>query len=119
MRENRTIEGNLQGPIRPTLRSVVFRAKRLGNHDMEDQSVFHRKPPEVPQPEVPQADLIDLLLNADEPTRRLLIFDALRAGTLRTGEAEEVMAQVMRLERAAAPRDAKLESDPKSHRQAA
>lgn len=81
---------------------------------MEDQSVFHRK-----LPEVPQADLIDLLLNADEPTRRLLVFEALRAGTLRTGEAEEVMAHVIRLERAAGPRDAKLESEPKSDLQAA
>jgi hypothetical protein len=81
---------------------------------MEDRSVFKRK-----LPEVPQADLIDLLLDADEPTRKLLVFEALRAGTLRTSEAEEVMAQVMRLERAAAPRDAKLESDPKSDRQAA
>ena len=70
-------------------------------------------------PEVPQADLIDLLLDADEPTRKLLVFQALQTGTLRKSEAEEVMAQVMRLERAAGPRDAKLESKPKSDLQAA
>jgi hypothetical protein len=114
MCENRTNEEDIGGPTRSTLKLVVFRAKRLGNHSIEDQSVFHRK-----LPEVPQADLIDLLLNADEPTRRLLVFEALRAGTLGTSEAEEVMAQVMRLERAAAPHDAKLESNPKSDRQAA
>ena len=66
-------------------------------------------------PEVPQADLIDLLLDADEPTRKLLVFQALQTGTLRKSEAEEVMAQVMRLERVAAPRDPK----PKSGQQAA
>ena len=81
---------------------------------MEDRSVFHRK-----LPEVPQVDLIDLLLNADEPTRKLLVFQALQTGTLKKSEAEQVMAQVMRLERAAGPRDAKLESKPKSDLQAA
>jgi hypothetical protein len=64
--------------------------------------VFNRK-----MPEVPQADLIDLLLDADEPTRKLLVFQALQAGTLKKSEAEDVMAQVMRLERAAAPRNSK------------
>ena len=62
--------------------------------------MFNRK-----MPEVPQADLIDLLLDADEPTRKLLVFQALQAGTLKKSEAEDVMAQVMRLERAAAPRE--------------
>jgi hypothetical protein len=81
---------------------------------MEDRSVFKRKPPEVPQ-----ADLIGLLLDADEPTRKLLVFQALQTGTLRKSEAEQVMAQVMRLERAAAPWDAKLKAEPKSDQQAA
>jgi len=76
--------------------------------------VFHRK-----LPEVPQADLIDLLLDADEPTRKLLVFTALQAGTLKKSEADQVMAQVMRLERAAGPRDATPEAKPKSGQQAA
>jgi hypothetical protein len=81
---------------------------------MEDRSVFKHK-----LPEVPQADLIDLLLDADEPTRRLLVFRALQAGALKKSEAEQVMAQVMRLERAAGPRDAKIEAKPTSNQQAA
>ena len=76
--------------------------------------MFHRK-----LPEVPQADLIDLLLDADEPTRKLLVFTALQAGTLKKSEADQVMAQVMRLERAAGPRDATPEAKPKSGQQAA
>jgi hypothetical protein len=39
---------------------VVLRAKGLGDHDMDDRSVFKHK-----LPEVPQADLIDLLLDDD------------------------------------------------------
>jgi hypothetical protein len=58
-------------------------------------------------PKVPHADLIDLLLDADEPTRRLLIFQVLQTGDLKKSEAEEVMAQVARLERAAGPRTMK------------
>ena len=54
-------------------------------------------------PEVPHADLIDLLLDSDEPTRKLLIFQALQTGTLRKSEAEELVAQVVRLERVAGP----------------
>lgn len=69
--------------------------------------MFNRKIPEVPQ-----ADLIDLLLDADEPTRKLLVFQALQAGTLKMSEAEDVMAQVLRLERAAAPRDSKPRAKP-------
>ena len=56
--------------------------------------------------EVPNADVIDLLLDADEPTRKLLMFQALQSGTLKKSEAEQVIAQVARLERAAAPRTA-------------
>ena len=54
--------------------------------------------------EVPHADLIDLLLDADEPTRKLLMFEALQSGAIKKSAAEEVMAQVQRLERAAGPR---------------
>jgi hypothetical protein len=54
--------------------------------------------------EVPNADLIDLLLDADEPTRKLLLFQALQSGSVKKSEAEEIIAQVARLERAAAPR---------------
>jgi hypothetical protein len=54
--------------------------------------------------EVPNADLIDLLLDADEPTRKLLIFQALQTGDLKKSEAEKLMAQVVRLERAAVQR---------------
>jgi hypothetical protein len=53
---------------------------------------------------VPHADLIDLLLDADEPTRKLLLFQALQTGQLKKSEAEELIAQVARLERAASPR---------------
>jgi hypothetical protein len=65
----------------------------------EDPKVLTRK-----LPEVPNADLIDLLLDADEPTRKLLLFQALQTGALKKSEAEVVIAQVARLERAAAPR---------------
>jgi hypothetical protein len=64
--------------------------------------VLNRKPPEVPN-----ADLIDLLLDADEPTRKLLLFQALQTGVLKRSEAEVVIAQVARLERAAAPQKGK------------
>ena len=70
-------------------------------------------------PEVPQADLIDLLLDADESTRKLLVFQALQTGTLKKSEAETVMAQVLRLERAAGPREPKTRTAPKSAQQAA
>ena len=55
------------------------------------------------QTEVPNADLIDLLLDADEPTRKLLIFQALQSGDLKKSEAEDLIAQVSRLERVAGP----------------
>lgn len=54
-------------------------------------------------PKVQFADLIDLLLDADEPTRRLLIFQSLQSGALKKSEAEDVIARVARLELAAAP----------------
>lgn len=56
--------------------------------------------------QVPHADLIDLLLDADAPTRKLIIFQALQAGALKKSDAEEVIAQVARLERATAPQPA-------------
>jgi hypothetical protein len=61
--------------------------------------LFHRKPSQIPH-----TDLIDLLLNSDEPTRKLLIFQALQSGALAKSEAEEILATASRLERAAAPR---------------
>jgi hypothetical protein len=48
-----------------------------------------------------RTDLIDLLLDADETTRRLLIFQALQTGALKKSEAEEVVAQIIGIERAA------------------
>jgi hypothetical protein len=61
-------------------------------------------------PEDRLADLIDLLLDADEPTRRLLIFQALQSGAVKKSEAENVIAQVARLERAASPRQGNVTS---------
>ncbi|HJX67579.1 MAG TPA: hypothetical protein VJ258_02505 [Candidatus Limnocylindrales bacterium] len=61
--------------------------------------MFHRKTPQIPH-----TDLIDLLLNSDEPTRKLLIFQALQSGALAKSEAEEILAMASRLERAASPR---------------
>ena len=52
-------------------------------------------------PPVSRADLIDLLLDADELARRLLIFRALQTGALKRREAEEIVAQVIGIERAA------------------
>ena len=62
-------------------------------------------------PQVPHADLIDLLLDADEPTRKLLIFQSLQTGALKKSEAEELIAQVNRLERAAGPRPVTHKAD--------
>ena len=52
--------------------------------------------------EIHRADLIDLLLDADEPTRKLLIYQLLQK--LKKPEVEEMLLQVARLERAASPR---------------
>jgi hypothetical protein len=52
-------------------------------------------------PLLSRTDLIDLLLDADEVTRKLLIFQALQTGALKRSEAEEVVAQVIGIERAA------------------
>jgi hypothetical protein len=48
---------------------------------------------------ISSTDLIDLLLAADECTRKLLIFRALQTGAIKKSEAEEVVAQMMGLER--------------------
>jgi hypothetical protein len=69
--------------------------------------------------QVPHADLIDLLLDADEQTRKLLIFQALQTGSVKKSEAEEIMGQVLRLERAAGPRTAKGKSKAAAEAQAA
>ena len=52
---------------------------------------------------ISRTDLIDLLLDADECTRRLLIFQALQTGAIKKSEAEEAVAQMLGLERAADP----------------
>jgi hypothetical protein len=65
--------------------------------------LFHRKPSQIPHADL-HADLIDLLLDSDEPTRKLLLFQALQSGSLVKSEAEEILAMASRLERAAGPR---------------
>lgn len=52
--------------------------------------------------EVPHADLIDLLLDADEPTRKLLVYQLTQK--FKRPEVEDLLLQVARLERAAGPR---------------
>ena len=64
-----------------------------------EENVFRRKPPVVPH-----TDLIDLLLESDEPTRKQLLVEALQTGSIGQTEADEIMAMARRLERAAAPR---------------
>jgi hypothetical protein len=70
--------------------------------------VLNRKATQVTQ--VPNADLIDLLLDADEATRKLIIFQALQTGAVKKSDAEEVMGQVLRLERAASPSPARAKA---------
>ncbi len=55
--------------------------------------------------------MIDLLLDADELTRRLLIFTALQTGALKKSEAEEVVAQIVWIERAADSFRVKLQAE--------
>ncbi len=71
--------------------------------------MLNRKPSKVPH-----ADLIDLLLDSDEPTRKLLIFQALQTGDLKKSQADELIAQVGRLERAAGPRSIKPLAEPQA-----
>jgi hypothetical protein len=49
------------------------------------------------------ADLIDLLLASDEPTRRQILLQSVESGALSRSEADEVMARAVRLERLAGP----------------
>jgi F420-dependent methylenetetrahydromethanopterin dehydrogenase len=53
---------------------------------------------------IAHADVIDLLLDADETTRKQVMLQVLQSGAVRKSEAEELMAQVLRLERVAGPR---------------
>ena len=69
--------------------------------------VFRRKRSLVQH--VEHADLIDLLLDADEATRRQLMSHGIQNGTLGKSEVDDLMARVARLKRAAGP----LVSEPK------
>jgi hypothetical protein len=64
--------------------------------------LFNRKPPHAEH--VEDADMIDLLLDADEATRRQLVAQAIQSGALTSREADDLMAQTARLQRAAGPR---------------
>ena len=64
--------------------------------------MFNRKHPPVQH--VENSDMIDLLLDADETTRRQLMSQAIQSGALDKSEADDLIAQVSRLERAAGPR---------------
>jgi hypothetical protein len=67
--------------------------------------VFNRKQPQVAPPDdVQHADLIDLLLDADDTRRDMLMLQVLENGQLKRSEADALMAQVLRLERVAGPR---------------
>jgi hypothetical protein len=66
---------------------------------LEGALVFNRK-----QVQFEPSDFIDLLLDADEATRRQLVFQAVQSGTLSRSEADDLMAQTTRLERVAGPR---------------
>jgi hypothetical protein len=59
----------------------------------------------------PHADIIDLLLDADEHTRKLLIFRALQSGELKKSEAEGLIARMIRLERSVALSRGKTQTD--------
>ena len=74
--------------------------------------MFNRKQPVVQH--VEHADLIDLLLDADEATRRQLMSQAIQSGALKRSEAEDLMVRAARLERAAGPRLSELKSEPES-----
>jgi hypothetical protein len=50
------------------------------------------------------ADLIDLLLAADEPSRKQIMAQIVETGVLTRPEADDVMARAVRLERIAGPR---------------
>ena len=64
----------------------------------KDQKVLFQKT----SPQMTQEDLIDLLLDADESARKLIVFQALQSGALKRSQVDEVISQVGRLERAVA-----------------
>ncbi len=67
--------------------------------------VFSRKQSQTQDPDqVSHTDLIDLLLDTDEPTRRQLMRQLLQSGEMDKSEANDLMALVVRLERVAGPR---------------
>jgi hypothetical protein len=67
--------------------------------------VFHRKHAQAAQSDDAQrADLVDLLLDADDTTRDHLMLQVLETGVLKRSEADALMAHVLRLERVAGPR---------------
>lgn len=72
--------------------------------------VFRRKQRLVQH--VAHSDLIDLLLDADEATRRQLISQGIQNGTIGKSEADDLMAQVARLKRAAGPRPSEPKPEP-------
>ena len=72
--------------------------------------VFSRKKRVVQH--VAHADLIDLLLNADEAARRQLVSHGIQSGTFGQGEADDLLAQVARLKRAAGPRPSEPMPEP-------
>ncbi len=51
---------------------------------------------------VSPADLLELLLDSDEMTRKLLIFEALQTGALGKSEAEQIIELMVGLESAPA-----------------
>jgi hypothetical protein len=79
-----------------------------GGRPLEDREVSIRRKSRTPQ--VPNTELIDLLLDADESTRKVILFQALQTGQLKKSEADALIAQVARLERAASPRPTTPES---------
>ena len=76
--------------------------------------MFNRKQRQTEH--VKDADMIDLLLYADEATRRQLVAQAIQSGALTSRQADDLMAQTARLERAAGPRS---ESQPEPQPQVA
>ena len=67
--------------------------------------MFNRRQAQTAPPDdVKHADLIDLLLDADDTTRDMLMLHVLESGQLKRSEADALMVQVQRLERVAGPR---------------
>jgi hypothetical protein len=87
---------------------------RLAHHGRppEGSRVFNRKQPQ--DEDVDHADLIDLLLDADEHTRRLIMNQVVQAGVLNKSEADTLIAHVLRLERVAGPRQTAPKPEPET-----